>query len=634
MTAQNIHTAPDGNQPDFRDFFLAAPDPTLILGDGPAVLLANQAARELLGEVVGLNPARIDVYLGQARLADLQALVPQAPPLIYDGLVRTAAGGLLPVEVTAVRLPSGRLVQIFKDASERSLLQGAVDRAEDACKTLFDLAHDGAAVFDGSGALLFANKAMAELLGPRRTPPEGLIADLIPGAPGREFARMIQKALAAEDSLDFDFQTEIGGRGRHWTVRVSPAVYGRDAKPVVLCFCRDVTHAKLLGEGLAKAKEAEASAQKAKNDFLASVGHEIQTPLNAVVGLTELLLLSPLGDAEREWAEAMLTSARNLSTLLGGVMDYAALSGKRVELDAAPFDPVRTIESLAKVYAAQARKKRLAFRLDLAPDLARTVVGDESKFRQVLVNLIGNALKFTEKGEIRVFVQSRAVKPAAGGAGAVRLLVSVIDTGVGVPAEVKPKLFEAFTQGDSGLSRRFGGLGLGLAGAKRLVRLMNGDVWFESEAHKGSAFYFSVLFALPGDESVKAHVRAKPAKILLAEANPLTRGFLANKLEYLGHRVFEVSNGVEALAELAREKYDVVFLDLHMPVMDGLTAASAVRAADGAAFAPNIPIVGMAPSGVRGERTDFIRAGFNEFLQKPIEARSIEAVLAQLLGTP
>ncbi len=374
-------------------------------------------------------------------------------------------------------------------------------------------------------------------------------------------------------------------------------------------------------------KEAE-TANQSKSAFLANMSHEVRTPMNGILGLAELLRQTELTAEQRDWLETLKDSSEALLRLLNDVLDISKVEAGRMVLEEASFDLRRELGGAISLMAAKAMQKGLPLHLEVADTVPATLLGDAFRLRQILTNLLGNAIKFTDAGRIEVRV---AEEPGAA-AGHVRLRMSVHDTGIGIPEGHLAKIFTPFTQADSSVTRRFGGSGLGLSICARLAEMMHGHAWAENRPGGGSIFHvvceFSSDGAMPSPDQASpvddgADSARKSRRILLVEDNLVNQKVALALLLRRGHAVEVAHHGEEALAALALNAFDIVLMDVQMPVMDGLEATRRIRAREVQNNLPRQFIVAMTASAMRGDRDICLAAGMDGYIAKPFQATEL-----------
>lgn len=400
---------------------------------------------------------------------------------------------------------------------------------------------------------------------------------------------------------------------------------------------RDVTAEVAAQQEVLRARDAAESATLAKSAFLATMSHEIRTPMNAVLGIAGLMLDDELPLRHRPMIEAIRESGEYLLGLLNDILDFSKLDAGKMELEEAPFAPRSLAAGTVQMLSARAAAKGLALSATVKDGLPLCLRGDAGRLRQVMINLLGNAIKFTETGEIALEIDSRETR-----ADGILICCAITDTGIGIKPEILPTLFQEFRQGESSIARRYGGSGLGLAICRRLVERMGGTIGVESEPGRGSRFWFTALLkedqaeaASPGDEDARAsleHVEAALAarcpklRVLVAEDNATNLFVTMRILQKLGIDADSAADGIEAIAAVKARPYDLILMDMQMPNMDGLQAARTIRGM--AQAVASVPIIALTANAFAEDARQCREAGMNEFLAKPFSA----AALTMMIG--
>ena len=414
-----------------------------------------------------------------------------------------------------------------------------------------------------------------------------------------------------------------------------------EAQGTLFTLCvRDLTTQLAYEDGLKTARDAAERADRAKSDFLAVITHELRTPLNGVIGMTGLLLDSKLDPQPRRFAETLREAGEHLLQLINDVLDFTKLEANRLSYEEILLEPENVVHSALELLQARARAKGLKLEAEVSPSVPARLRGDPGRLRQVLMNIVSNAVKFTEKGSIRVDVSAAPAEP-----GWVMLKVAISDTGIGIAPEDLPKLFLEFSQIDSSISRRFGGTGLGLAICRKLVAGMGGEITAESMPGRGSTFRFSARLRVvetaeaapprrrPAISAPTAGRPARAMRVLVAEDNQTNQVVIRAMVAKLGHRADLVGNGIEAVEAMRSRRYDLVLMDVMMPEMDGIEATRRIRAMP--APQGRIPIIGLTAHAAAADHEACRQSGMERVLTKPVTIGALGEAMAEIVdGLP
>jgi PAS domain S-box-containing protein len=500
------------------------------------------------------------------------------------------------------------------------------DAAELAFRTVFESSPIGITLSDVSGCYVDVNLAMEDLMGMPKSSVLGRDPIELGWIESREDYAAIRRALEEGhnlDALELAFRNEKLGRrtGLLWARRVVIAGIGYS-----LCFVLDITERKNMEVELVRARLGADAATLAKSEFLANMSHEIRTPLNGILGLSLLLEEESLPSDLRPMMGLIRTSGEVLRRVLDDVLDFSKIDSGRLELEEEPFDLRSCLEWSFELFHEAAMEKNLECRLILDERLPARVSGDATRLRQVTANLMSNAVKFTERGSIEMEAQP-AEEAAPHGRHLIRIIVR--DTGIGIPQDRVDRLFQSFSQVDASTNRCYGGTGLGLAISKRLVELMGGNIRVENRAGGGTIFEFTFTAGVAtgaGTASVAPHTgNPKGLKILVAEDNKVNQMVTMRMLQKMGCQAELACDGAAAVRSVETNSYDIVLMDVHMPLVDGLEAARRIRAMPSAQS--SVPIVALTASATTEDRARCLAAGMNDYLSKPIQMEALRQAL-------
>ncbi|MBI5937141.1 MAG: response regulator [Betaproteobacteria bacterium] len=537
--------------------------------------------------------------------------------LILLGLAAAVVSGLVAVLV------------IQRTASQAAL----TDRERTKYLTLFEANTDGIVILDGEG-FIDCNPATLSMfkfdsVETFRTQRPGDLG--IDPQPNGEAARTMARRHI-QRAIDFGHATfEWAGKrtdGSQFPLQITLNAIELDKKPYIQAIMRDVTSQKAAEAAQRTAHEAALATAEMKSQFVANVSHEIRTPMNGIIGMTRLLLNTPLDGRQHEFTESISRSASALMRIINDILDFSKIEAGRLTIEQIAFDPRELLKDVMELYAHRAEEKDLAFKIEGADSLPNRVVCDPLRIRQILLNLLDNALKFTDRGEIALKAQATGDAGQRSG-----FRFSVCDTGIGIPKPALNRIFDAFAQADGSTSRKYGGTGLGLTICRQLAELMGGTLTVESQVGQGSAFHLDLPMAIAGEDDAD-HAAPNPpqlefthVRVLLAEDNPVNQKLVQYMLENLGIEVELANNGKEAFAKLQDKQIDLVLMDCQMPEWDGMTAARAIRAWESKQGRRQVPIVALTANAMEGFEQACRAAGMNDYVTKPI----LDSVLASVI---
>ena len=574
------------------------------------LLIDTQEGRDFIEEKNRLrHQGMADTYEMEMRCKDgsyIWTLTSGSPMEDLNGNIEGSIGII--TDITEIKRAEIRVKQSEKRF--RDLFEGSPD-------AIFVEAFDGTVLDVNPAACRFHQMDYQELIGLN-------VMDLIPEE-HREKARLeFQQFINGEldylesfSQINDELHIPVG-------IRISHIEY--EQQPALLLHVRDITERKKAEQTLINAKELAEESTRSKEQFLANMSHEIRTPINGIMGMTHLLRQTPLNDEQSEYLEAVFFSSNNLMSIINDILDFSKIESGKLELESLEFSLEHLIKQVLQTARVKAEQKGLKLLREIDSNCPGLVKGDQLRVYQILVNLVDNAIKFTQKGEISIKVKALESKEAP-----IRIAFSVVDTGIGIPEEKRIKIFESFTQADSQTTRKYGGTGLGLAISKQLVNLMGGEIWVESQEGKGSHFSFDVPFekatgkvnvapAISTDYQIQRQLRG--VRVLVAEDNPTSQLFIERLLRKWGCEIELADNGKAVINKLNRSDFDIILMDMQMPEMDGYETTQYIRS-KAKPMLRMIPIIAMTAHAMGGEAEKCVQMGMDDYISKPFQPQQL-----------
>lgn len=555
--------------------------------------------------------------------------------LVFQTTHQRADGSCYPVEIQ-LQLVERDGEQLFlamiNDITERQATEQALDMA----RRVLDMTSDAIFWSDEQGRFIYVNDAACRALGYSSAELHAMaVMDIDCNHDASNFGGFIQ-TLRREQVMTFESRHRRKD-GSTFPVEMVVNLLSYGGQTYLCGFARDISLRRQAEEVLVQAKEAAEATTRAKNQFLANISHEVRTPLTGIMGMSQLLHLTPLSEEQREYLYNLDSSSQSLLVIINDLLDLTRIEAGRIQLEQDPFQPAQIAAEVVRVHEPVARRKGISLYLELDPELPCQLRGVPQRVKQILHNLVGNAVKFTDQGSVTL-----TIAPDRQEGETFWLSCRVSDTGIGMSDETLARLFSPFSQGDSSIARRYGGTGLGLAICRRLTELMGGSITVESTHGLGSCFQVLLPLQLDSDQqpalsqpsASAAGWSGEPLQILLAEDQVVSRVFATRLLERLGHSVVAVEDGAAALEAWQQQPFNIILMDVQMPGMDGLAATQAIRAEEQQRQSPPTAIIALTAHALTGDREQLLEAGFDGYVPKPIDLTLLLAEVNRLLGPP
>jgi two-component system, chemotaxis family, CheB/CheR fusion protein len=633
----------------FRDLFDRAPIP-LCLGTGEGVLLrANVSFLKTFGysldEVDTFEKWLVLAYpnpeyrstVRELWNADLeQAIAGESASAARMYHVTCKNGEVRDCMVSGISATGG-VVAVFDDFTERMRAEEALRQSELKFRTVADFTYDWEYWRGVDGDILWVSPSCERISGYSAVEfqADSMLASRIVHPADRERFALHMEDVSNLKSPPCSMDIRIVKRSGEviWLNHQCVGIARDDGTPLGCRVCNtDITERKRIELALEEAKNVAEASNRSKGEFLANMSHEIRTPLNGMLGMLQLLQSDTPDENRQEFVGMALDAGKRLLGLLNDILDFSSIEAGRLVLHHATLSVSDLFDSVGNLFRLACTPKGLDLSFRIWPGVPPALLGDEARIRQILFNLVGNAVKFTSKGSVRVEAWSM---PVATDTGRVHLYLSVSDTGIGIADDQVGYLFERFTQSDASFTRKYEGAGLGLAIVKRLVTLMGGSIVVDSEVERGTTVCLHLVLSLPEADQCASHTpRAKLApdrlRILLAEDEVVSRLAMHTMLVRLGHEVTVVANGAEAVRAYEAQDFDCVFMDIQMPEMDGVEATRRIRDLQKNSERPRVPVVALTAYAMSGDRERFMDAGMDGYVGKPVQEPELAEALANL----
>ncbi len=635
----------------FQSFFYLNPEPSAITTLDGIFVYANQALLDMSEytkeELIGHNIKDLNIWW---ELSDREHMIKE---LIEKGYVKnkeikgkTKSGRASFAQYSAqiINIDSKKHVLfIMQDINERKLAEIKVRESEERFRTMADTAPVMIWISGTDKLCNYFNKVWLDFRG--RTPEEEYGNGWAEGVHPDDMDYCLRTYISSFDQkIPFRMEYRLkryDGQYR-WVLDNGTPLFGAEGEfKGYIGSCIDINDKKDEEKEMMEAKQLAEAANTAKSEFLANMSHEIRTPLNAIIGMADLLSESRMNNDQQQYTHILKKSGEHLLNLINDILDLSKIEAGKIEFENTSFNLSKVIAKMEDIMSVRANEKGIKLSHNIEHDIPPYIIGDQNRLNQVLFNLIGNAVKFTEKGEVIIIVQK--AKPLDSKKNKIELLFEIKDTGIGIPQDRINYIFKSFTQVDSSITRKYGGTGLGLTICKRIIELLNGRIWVESEIGKGSSFYFTITFDIAtekdraeiGKENENNKVSTlsikeiTPKDILVVDDSEDNRQLIELYLKKLPYSVEMAENGAMAVDKFRARHYDLILMDVQMPVMDGYSATKMIRRMEKEMGATQTPIIALTANAFKEDEQKSLNAGCNGHLSKPVHKNILIKTIEQ-----
>jgi len=590
-------------------------------------------------ELLHMTPFDLSEDNNFPRIKEMLDRLKKEGNLTYETTYRKKDGSIFPVEISGLRLTISNedlFTFIARDISERKKVEAALRKSEHLYRLLADNVHDVIWTADSALQPLFISPSFTQLTGfPKERAGEVLHREIILSSP---FIRENDTILSLEKDESLHWETPFGTADNRiiWVESVASRLIENPGNLTgIIGVTRDITSRKQMVTELEAAKEKAYAASRAKSRFLANMSHEVRTPMNGVIGMLQLLQMTRLSDEQEEYVRTALASGESLLTIINDILDNAKIESGKVEIKPEPFEILSILSPLITSFKNSLSSENVSLNYSISPEVPDIFVADPVRLRQILFNLIGNAVKFTDYGEISISIKVlEELKDEL-----LRIGWTISDTGIGIPEHAGDELFEPFTQAETDSGRRRKGTGLGLSIVKQLVNQMGGEVSIGRNSPRGTVFTFDMLVKICSDRDViKKQDQITPIltsplrrlSTLIVEDEPINQQILKAILKKLGHKTVVAADGHSALELLTTMDFDVILMDVQMPDIDGIETAKRIRTSKKYEKVREIPIIALTAYAMAGDKEKCEAAGMDYYLAKPVDVKALVRILKTL----